>query len=133
MEKAADTFGGIDQIILNHAVAPVGFLHLSKDPAGMAETVMKTNYGGYVHLAMAAMPYLKKSGVVNRKSRIICISSGSAHEPMPTIAAYTASKHANHGFFAALRRELAMLKVNNLTVTIITLGFIATETALANT
>jgi short-subunit dehydrogenase len=66
------------------------------------EQLMAVNYFGPLHCTYYALPHLKKS-----QGKIVVVTSSSGKVSAPLHSGYAASKHALHGFFDALRTELA--------------------------
>merc|ERR1719401_3381347 len=62
---------------------------------------MEVNFFGGVLLTHACLPSL-----LERKGRIVAVSSLQGRLPAPRNTAYSASKHAMHGFFESLRQEV---------------------------
>jgi short-subunit dehydrogenase len=78
---------------------------------------MDTNYFGPAALIRLALPYMRKIG----RGKIINISSVSGMLAMPTMASYSASKHALEGMSEALWYEVRPLGIN---VSLIQPGFV---------
>jgi len=84
------------------------------------ESVFKVNYFGPVALTKAVLP-----GMLQREAgHIVAISSVQGIIGLPARTAYSASKHAMHGFFDGLRAELAS---RNVAVSIICPGYVRTS------
>src|SRR5690606_23208091 len=93
-------FGGIDVVIANAGVAPVGTVTtLPRD--AFARTI-DVNLMGVYDTVHAALPH-----VIERRGYILPISSGAAVMHLPMMAPYAASKAAVEAFANALRVELA--------------------------
>lgn len=98
--RAMAECGPIDILILNAGIAhrgPVGEL----TDWSLFLRLMQTNYLGPVYCALAALPKLKSA-----RGRLVIVSSLQGKMGFPGSAAYSASKHALHGFFDSLRFEL---------------------------
>ncbi len=63
---------------------------------------MDVNFYGAVHCTYYAVPFLKQ-----RLGRVVGVSSLGGKAPLPYNTPYCASKYALHGFYDALRMELA--------------------------
>ena len=88
--------------------------------------IMDLNYFGTIALTKAVLP----SMLARRAGHIVPISSVIGYVGVPLRSAYSASKHALHGFFDALRAETHN---KGIRVTIVCPGYIRTnvsETAL---
>ena len=96
---AVHTFGRIDTWV--NAAALSVFARFEDTTPEEYRRLMEVNYLGYVHGALAALPYLKADG-----GAIIAISSVESIVSLPNHAAYSASKHAVEGVVDALRRDL---------------------------
>ncbi len=93
-------FGGVD-VLVNNA----GITHRSRfaeTDVSIVRAVMEVNFFGSVHCTKAALPSL-----IERRGRVVVISSVAGFAPLVERAGYAASKHALHGFFDTLRAELA--------------------------
>lgn len=82
--------------------------------------IMEVNYFGTIALTKAVLP----SMLARRSGHLVPISSVIGHVGIPTRSAYSASKHALHGFFDTLRAENAR---NGIRVTIVCPGYIRTN------
>jgi len=94
-----------------------------------------TNFFGYFHTTMAALPHLAQSGTNKQPSQIIAVSSLSGSCPFPKTTIYGTTKHAIQGFFTNLAREFRISTTyqNRVTSTVAILGLIATEQAISAT
>jgi dehydrogenase/reductase SDR family member 7B len=92
----------------------------SETPISIDRRLMEINYFGNISLTKAVLPVMmsKKSG------HIIVVSSVVGKFGFPLRSAYSASKHALHGYFETLRAEQ---KVNNINVTIVIPGRVKTR------
>lgn len=85
-----------------------------------ARRIFEVNFFGHVQMTNAVLPQM-----ISRKSgHIVTISSLTGKWGFYLRSAYSASKHALHGFFDSLRMEV---EDNGVQVTLVTPGFIATE------
>lgn len=82
--------------------------------------LMEVNYLGPVALTKLVLPLMLKQG----RGHIVAISSLLGKFAMPKRSAYSASKHALHGFFDALRAEV---ESRGVSVTLICPGFVRTN------
>jgi dehydrogenase/reductase SDR family member 7B len=83
-------------------------------------SIMELNYFGAISVAKALLP----SMVQHQLGHFVVISSLSGIFGVPLRTAYSASKHALHGFFDALRAEVFE---HNIKVTLVCPGFIRTN------
>jgi NAD(P)-dependent dehydrogenase (short-subunit alcohol dehydrogenase family) len=111
-----ERWGGID-ILVNNA----GITHLGRfrdTDLEVVRRVMEVNFFGAVHCTKAALPSL-----LERRGRIVVLSSVAGIAPLATRSGYAASKHALHGFFESLRAEHA---ADGLRVTMVCPSFVDT-------
>jgi dehydrogenase/reductase SDR family protein 7B len=113
-------FGPIDVLVHNAGIGQRSFL----EETGLAidRRIMEVNYFGVVALTKAALPEMleRKSG------SFAVVTSVAGYCGVPYRSAYCASKHALHGFFEALRSEVALRGVS---ITMLCPGFIDTDIA----
>ena len=96
---AVERFGRIDTWV---GVAGVGlYARAWEASAGDYDTVMRTNWLGQVHGALAALPELRRS-----RGTLVCIGSVESLRAVPLHAAYVSSKMALRGFCDSLRMDL---------------------------
>jgi short-subunit dehydrogenase len=117
VEEAVTTFGGADLLVNSAGLAVVALLEDFPNLRLFKHT-METNFYGAVHCTYYALPCLKQ-----RRGRIVAISSLGGKAPLPYNTPHIASKFAMHGFFDALRMELAP---HGVSVTIICPSWVAT-------
>ena len=98
MREVESIFGGIDVLVNNAGITHVG--RVDETRTEVLRRVMEVNFFGAVHCTKAALPSL-----VERRGRIVVLSSVAGFAPLATRAGYAASKHALHGFFDSLRSE----------------------------
>lgn len=97
---AVEKFGTMHVWINNAGVLAAG--ELDAIPADVNEGVIRTNLLGYIHGAMAALPYFKNQG----HGILINNISVGGWIATPYMAAYCASKFGLRGFSEALKGEL---------------------------
>ncbi len=84
---------------------------------------MNINFFGVISVAKALLPNM----IQHQLGHFVVISSLSGKFGVPLRSAYSASKHALHGFFDALRAEVYE---HNIKVTLICPGYIRTNISL---
>ena len=111
-------WGRIDVVINNAAVCYRGVIeHMDAD----SELIqLKTNYLGPMSLIRAVLPIMREQ----RSGQIINVSSVSGMVAMPTMASYSASKHALEGATEALWYETRPF---GICVNLVELGFIKSD------
>lgn len=123
-DKAADAlkiFGKIDLLINSGGVSQRS---LALDTKLATELqIMNTNFWGTVILSKAVLPQMIENG----GGQIVCISSLVGKFGTKLRSAYSASKHAIHGYFDSLRSEVYD---KNIDITIICPGFIKTNVSV---
>ncbi|MFN7118603.1 MAG: SDR family oxidoreductase [Saprospiraceae bacterium] len=121
VEMALQHFGKIDILINN---AGISQRSLIKDTAlEVDQKIMNINYLGTVAMTKAVLPVMLKQG----HGQMVVISSVMGKVGVPYRSAYAASKHALHGFFDALRAEVAK---DNIDVTVILPGYVRTNVTI---
>lgn len=101
--------GPIDLVVNN-----AGITHFSKVEDVALETieqVMSVNFSGAVNCTKAALP-----DILGRRGQVVVLSSVAGFAPLFGRCAYSASKHALHGFFETLRSEVRDRGVNVLMI-----------------
>lgn len=117
-EKVITQTGRIDILINN---AGISQRSLAVDtPVEVDRKVFEINYFGAITLTKAVLPYMIKNG----GGSIAVTSSIAGKFGFPLRSAYSASKHALHGFFETIRLEH---KKENINVTIVCPGRIRTN------
>jgi len=117
-EKAISQFGKIDVLVNNGGQSQRSWV---KDtPIEIDRKIMETNFFGTVALTKSVLPYMIKQN----SGHIIVISSIAGKFGFYLRSAYSASKHALHGFFESLRMEVYN---NNIKVMMVCPGKIKTD------
>ncbi|MDD3811968.1 MAG: SDR family oxidoreductase [Bacteroidales bacterium] len=114
-------FGTID-ILVNNAGRSSRAL-AAETPIEIDQQLMKLNYFAPVALTKAVLPQMIKQG----SGHIVVTSSVMGKFGTPLRSAYSASKHALHGFFDTLREEVSD---KGIRVTILCPGYIKTEVSI---
>lgn len=118
VEKTIAAFGRIDMLINNAGLAVIALLDEFPD-LGLFRYTMNVNFFGAVYCTYYALPYLKQT-----KGRIVVISSLGGKVAIPYNTPYISSKYALHGFYDALRMELAR---HHVSITMICPYWVTTE------
>ncbi|XP_013411049.1 hydroxysteroid 11-beta-dehydrogenase 1-like protein [Lingula anatina] len=125
VQFAKESLGGLDIVMLNHALLPFGEPWMSsKENFTKLATAMDVNFRSYVHLASHVLPLLTPSS-----GRIAVVTSLVGYFAYPYTTWYTAAKRALQGFFGVLRQELK-LQNSNVTITMCVVGPTRTENAV---
>lgn len=99
-ESIIKKFGHIDILINNGGISQRSY---AKDtPLDVDRKIMETNFFGTIALTKSVIPHMVKQ----KSGNIIVISSIAGKFGFYLRTAYSASKHALHGFFESLRMEL---------------------------
>lgn len=117
-QKAISLYGHVDMLFNNGGISQRSLA--SETPLSIDRKVMEIDFFSHVSLTKAILPHLLE----RNSGHIIANSSITGIFGFPLRSAYSAAKHAIHGFFESLRAELASTGVK---VTIIAPGRIATE------
>jgi len=120
---------GLDYLVLNHITNSRFGTFLVDNAAlpgghGFVPEMFNTNTLSYIYMTAASMEALQKSS-----GQIVVISSLAGWVGPPKTAVYSATKHAIQGFFDSLRVEFKMLGIENVGITIASLGAHDTEGA----
>ena len=118
VEKTIAAFGRLDMLINNAGLAASALFDEFHD-LSLFKLTMEVNFYGAVHCTYYALPYLKQT-----KGRIVAISSMAGKAPLPYNTPYIASKYAMHGFYDALRLEVAKHGVG---ITVVCPWWVTTE------
>lgn len=116
--------GGLDQLILNHAMVRYKLWAKNADQnLDILHHDMDVNFVSYVDLASKALPLLEEV-----KGRIGVVSSVVGKIGFLGFSHYSSTKFALQGFFTSFRQELLFQK-SNVSVTVCILGLIDTDTS----
>ena len=94
-----------------------------KDPVDTFQTTINVNLMQSVYLTKYSLSHLKKTHGI-----IVPVSSVAGLIGSWGSSAYSASKHAIHGFFKSLRMEVG----NSVSISIMPLPYVSTDTAINN-
>jgi NAD(P)-dependent dehydrogenase (short-subunit alcohol dehydrogenase family) len=98
LDSVIGAFGGVDVLVNNAGITHLGPFH--ETDVEVVRRVMEVNFFGSVHCTKAAL-----ASLLERRGRIVVISSVAGIAPLATRTGYAASKYALHGFFESLRAE----------------------------
>ena len=95
--------------------------------AATLRRLMETNFLATAELGRRCARHMLDK---RRNGRVVVVSSVQGFFGLPQRAAYAASKHALHGYFDALRAELAAETAARVSVTVVAPGYIRTGHSL---
>ncbi len=113
-----DKFDGVDTLINNGGISQRSYIN--ETALEVDRRVMEVNFFSAVAITKALLPTMIEQG----GGRIVVTSSLVGYVTTPMRSAYSASKHALHGFYDALRAEH---KRDNIKVLLVCPGFINTN------
>lgn len=105
VEGTVERFGGIDAVVVNAGIGPVGTVRTT-DPAAFERTI-EINLLGTWRTVRACLPH-----VIERQGYVLVIASLAAAVHSPGMAAYSASKAGAEAFADSLRVEVKRLGVD---------------------
>ena len=117
-KEALSFYGRIDILINNAGMAIRDFAINTSIETD--QKLMNINYFGAVVLTKSLWP----SFISQKSGQLVVVSSLSGKYGVPKLAAYSAPKHALHGFFESLRSELMD---SGISISILIPGIIQTE------
>lgn len=100
VEKVSAEFGRVDVLVNNAGISQRSWT--SETPLEVDRRIMEVNFFGTVALTKGVLPMM----LAQRSGLIIVISSVAGKFGFYLRSAYSASKHALHGFFESLRMEV---------------------------
>ena len=121
-EAAIQIFGQVDILINNGGIGQRSFI--AETALSVDRRIMEVNFFGAIALTKYLLPHF----IQRYQGHFVNISSITGKFGSPYRSAYSASKHALHGFFDALRAEHHK---DNIRVTMICPGFIHTPITLS--
>ncbi len=119
-EEAIAVYGTIDLLINSGGISQRALA--MNTSLAIEQRLMAINFWGTVILAKAVLPQM----LAKNSGHIVCISSLVGKFGTPLRSAYSASKHALHGYFDSLRAELP----ETINITLICPGFIKTNVTI---
>ncbi len=120
-EQAISHYNIIDLLIINSGISQRSFI---KDTAlDIDRKIMEIDYFGNIAMAKTVLPYMIKQ----QYGHIVTMSSPVGYFGFPLRSAYSAAKHALHGFYETLRIEHQQ---DNIKVSIVTPGRVNTNISI---
>ncbi len=120
-QQVISKFGRIDILVNNGGISQRS---LTKDtPLEIDRKIMEINFFGTIALTKSVLPYMLKQ----KSGHIIAMSSIAGKFGFFFRSAYSASKHALHGYFESLRMEIYK---ENIHVMVVCPGKIRTDISL---
>lgn len=121
VRQVVDRFGRIDLLVNNGGISQRSYF---KDTdLAVFRRIMEVNFFGNVALTKAVLPYF----IGQKHGHIAVVSSVVGRFGTPLRTAYSASKHALHGFYDALRAEH---HADGLKVLLVCPGYIRTNVSI---
>ena len=120
-KKAIEKLGRIDMLVNNGGVSQRSYTN--ETPLENDRKIMEINFFGTVAVTKSVLPYMLKQ----QNGHIIVMSSVAGKFGFYLRSAYSAAKHALHGFFESLRMEVYN---DNIKVLIVCPGKVRTNISL---
>jgi short-subunit dehydrogenase len=121
LQRVIARFGTVDILVNN---AGISQRSLVKDtPVAVDKRLMDVNYIGTVALTKTVLPVM----LTKQSGHIVVVTSAVGKFGSPWRSGYSASKHALHGFFDAMRAELYN---DNIKVLLVCPGFVHTNVSI---
>ena len=114
-------FPRLDILVNNGGISQRSLL--INTPMEVARKIMEVDFWGHAELTQQMLPFLVKTG----GCKIVVISSLTGLFGFPQRSAYSAAKHALHGFFETLRLEHFK---DNIRVTMVCPGMVKTNISI---
>ena len=120
-QNVLSKFGYVDVLVNNGGISQRSLV--AETPLEVDRKIMQVDYFGGVQLSKAVLPSMLARG----KGRFVVISSIVGVFGFPQRSAYSAAKHALHGFYESLRAENGR---DGISVTMVCPGRILTNVSL---
>ncbi len=118
VSKVIQKYSSIDYLIVNGGISQRSLI--KETPMSIDRRLMEINYFGNIAITKAVLPQM----ISQQSGHIVVVSSIVGKFGFPLRSAYSASKHALHGFYETLRAEN---KKDNIKVTIAIPGRVRTN------
>jgi len=118
LDAIIEKFGKLDIVVVNAGIGQRGTV--LESGFEIDRKIMEINYFGSTTMVHTTLPYFE----AQKSGHYVVISSIMGKIATPRRAMYSASKHALHGFFEALRAEV---RSSNIDVTMLCAGYVRTE------
>ena len=125
VDQVLEKFGHID-VLINNAGIALGDLTMDETTEADFEKITNINYWGVIHTTQRCYPHLLK----RPEAAIANLSSTQGILALPYLIPYCTTKFAVRGFTDALRAELKMRGITNLTAHTVHPGAVATNITL---
>ena len=109
-DTAINAFGSVDILINSGGITQRSLV--KETPVDIDRKIMEVDYFGTIALTKAILPHM----LVNKSGHIVTISSIVGKFGFPMRSAYSAAKHALHGFFESAQMEINNSGINFLIV-----------------
>lgn len=119
--EATNLNGYVDILVNNAGITQRGLIE--NTDLKVDKEIFDINYFGAIALTKAVLPYM----IQRKTGKVIVISSVLGKLSTPYRSAYAASKHALHGWYDALRAEVAD---RNIDVQVICPGYVSTNISI---
>lgn len=113
-------FGRLDILVNNAGITQRA--RVLESSIAVDRRIMEVDFFGVIGLTRCVLPWMKRQGA----GQLVVISSLVGELPTPKRAAYSAAKHALHGWFEALRAE----ESDWLNITLVMPGFVHTQVSV---
>ncbi len=121
VNHAISFFGHVDILINNAGISQRG--RVEETSIVVDQRIFAVNFFGNIALTKALLPHM----IARTLGHIVTISSVAGKISTPGRSSYAASKHALHGWYEALRAEVAD---RNIQITLICPGYIRTNVSI---
>lgn len=110
LKQILDTFGHIDSLVLSSGRSQRSLAE--NFSISSTKELFELNVFSFINLATLIVPHMIQA----KKGQIVVLSSVSGKIPTPISSSYSSTKYALHGYFDALRTEVAQFGIHILMV-----------------